>query len=40
MLLDMDETLIHSEELDPAKIQKNHPNRYDFVIEMETNQRV
>lgn len=40
MLLDMDETLIHSEELDPAKTQKGHPNKYDFVIEMETNQRV
>lgn len=40
LLLDMDETLIHSEELDLSKTQKNHPNKYDFLIEMETNQRV
>jgi len=40
LLLDMDETLIHSEEYEPEKGQRSHPRRYDFVIEMNTNGRI
>lgn len=39
LLLDMDETLIHSEEYDNSKNQRGHPKRYDFVIEMNANNR-
>ncbi len=39
LLLDMDETLIHSEEYDHNKDQRGHPKRYDFVIEMQSGNR-
>jgi TFIIF-interacting CTD phosphatase-like protein len=39
LMLDMDETLIHSEEFDNAKSQRGHPKQYDFVIEMQTNNK-
>jgi predicted HAD superfamily phosphohydrolase YqeG len=40
LLLDMDETLIHSEELDPAKLTQSHPNKYDFNIEIFANNKL
>ena len=40
LLLDMDETLIHSEEFEEEKYKRGHPQRYDFVIEMHANGRI
>lgn len=39
LLLDMDETLIHSEEFQAEKYKRGHPEKYDFVVELFANGR-